>query len=165
MVVLFAVSVQSINILVTLSSCQAADLSETLPEDITFGEKKTKNPPQTVVRLETASSVALLLLSSSEICGPASQGYITGSRPGTGCQVCDAQRGQKKKKMRRRRRAEGCGNHLEPTLWNLRLLNDRRQGLPSRTGEDVSGSAFCQRSGTVTSRDGCSRPPKAASCE
>lgn len=60
---------------------------------------------------------------------------------------------------------EGCGNHLEPTLRNLRLLNDRRQGLPSRTGEDVSGSAFCQHSGTATSRDGCSRPPKAAACE
>lgn len=60
---------------------------------------------------------------------------------------------------------EGCGNHLEPTPRNLRLLNDRRQGLPSQTGEDVSGSAFCQRSGTATSRDGCSCPPKAASCE
>lgn len=56
MVVLFTVSVRSINILVILSSCQIADLGETLPEDIALGKKKQKKKQQTVVRLETASS-------------------------------------------------------------------------------------------------------------
>lgn len=60
---------------------------------------------------------------------------------------------------------EGCGNHPGPTPGNLRLLNDRRRGLPSRAGEDVSVSAFRQCSGAATSRDGRSRPPKAAPCE
>lgn len=63
---------------------------------------------QRVVTLEAASSGVFLLLASSEICGPASQAYITWSRPGMRYQVCDA-------KKEDAAAEEGCGNQPRPT--------------------------------------------------
>lgn len=125
MAVLFTVSARSINIFVaTLSGCQTADLSETLLEDI----KGEKSHGRGWWHWKQASLSVFLLLASSEICGPASQGYITWSRPSMRYQVCNA------KKEEDAAAGEGCGNHPEPTPGEPAFAQRQTAGVAKSDG-------------------------------